>query len=177
MANPFSGMLEKTLKNEGSSVDTLLPGIISRYGVQQNALDSFNQRKGLPLERVESVDPKKVQQLYYEDYYLQPGYNKLPEKVATQLFDFGVQSGTPRATSFLQAVVGAKPDGKLGPKTLAAVNQFIETHGEDALASNIVSARKQFIDKIIQNNPKKYGPIAKGLRNRVSAMEALYGKN
>lgn len=177
MANPFSDMLSKTLKNEGSDVDSLLPGIISKYGVQQSTLDSYNQRKGLPLEDVKKVNPEKVQNLYYEDYYKAPGFDKLPSKVATQVFDFGVQSGTPRATRLLQVLVGAKPDGKLGPKTLAAVDQFVATHGEDALSTSIVNGRRQFIEAIIKANPQKFGKIANGLRNRVNAMEALNGKN
>lgn len=177
MANPFSSALSQTLQNEGSGVDKLLPDIVSRYGVQQSSLDNYNKRKGLPLEDVAGVDPAKVSNLYYEDYYKQPGYDQLPDKVATQVFDFGVQSGTPRATRYLQAVVGAKPDGVLGPKTVAAVQKFVDMHGEDALSSSIVNARRKYIENLITSNPAKYGKIAKGLRNRVDAMGALNGQN
>ena len=36
-------------------------------------------------------------------------------------FDWGVNSGTGRAAKALQKIVGANPDGAIGPKTLALI--------------------------------------------------------
>lgn len=44
------------------------------------------------------------------------------QKVARNLFDFGVNAGTSTAVKLAQVVVGTTPDGRMGPKTLAAVN-------------------------------------------------------
>lgn len=44
------------------------------------------------------------------------------QRVAQNLFDFGVNAGTGTAIKLAQIVVGATPDGRVGPKTLAAVN-------------------------------------------------------
>lgn len=44
------------------------------------------------------------------------------QRVAQMLFDFGVNSGTGTAVKLAQIVVGTTPDGRMGPKTLAALN-------------------------------------------------------
>lgn len=44
------------------------------------------------------------------------------QDVARTLFDFAVNAGTGTATKLAQIVVGTTPDGKIGPKTLAAIN-------------------------------------------------------
>lgn len=44
------------------------------------------------------------------------------QAVARNLFDFAVNAGPATAIKLAQLVVGATPDGALGPKTLAALN-------------------------------------------------------
>lgn len=44
------------------------------------------------------------------------------QQVAEMLFDFGVNAGTGTAVKLAQITVGATPDGRIGPKTLAALN-------------------------------------------------------
>jgi len=46
------------------------------------------------------------------------------QQIANTVYDFGVNSGTPRAAKFLQQTLGLEQDGKIGPKTLAAVNSI-----------------------------------------------------
>ena len=46
---------------------------------------------------------------------------ELPPGVDYAVFDFAVNSGPYRAAVFLQRIVGAKQDGKIGPATLKAV--------------------------------------------------------
>jgi len=171
MANTFSSSLKKTLKNEGTDLDTLLPGIVSKYGIRQEILDAYNKRSNLPLENIKDVDPKKVEKIYHDIFYIEPGYDKLPPKIATQAFDFGVQSGPSRSTMVIQSLVGAKPDGIIGPKTLLAIQSYVEKNGEDTLIKGIIDTRRTYIESLIKNHPKKFGGIQKGLRNRVNAME------
>lgn len=44
------------------------------------------------------------------------------QRVAEMLFDFGVNAGLVVATKLAQIVVGTTPDGRIGPKTIAALN-------------------------------------------------------
>lgn len=44
------------------------------------------------------------------------------QDVARTLFDFGVNAGAGTAAKLAQVVVGTTPDGRIGPKSLAAIN-------------------------------------------------------
>lgn len=46
------------------------------------------------------------------------------QDIARTLFDFGVNAGTSTAVKLAQIVVGATPDGSIGPKTLALINEI-----------------------------------------------------
>ena len=48
--------------------------------------------------------------------------------VAETVFDFAVNAGTKTAVKLSQIVVGAQPDGVIGPKTLAALNDVEPAH-------------------------------------------------
>lgn len=44
------------------------------------------------------------------------------QRIARTLFDFGVNAGPGTAAKLAQIILGTAPDGKIGPKTLAALN-------------------------------------------------------
>lgn len=46
------------------------------------------------------------------------------QRVASTVFDFGVNAGTGTAAKLAQLVVGTTPDGRMGPKTIAAINAY-----------------------------------------------------
>lgn len=45
------------------------------------------------------------------------------QDIARTMFDFGVNAGTKVSVKLAQVVVGATPDGVIGPKTLAMLNE------------------------------------------------------
>lgn len=75
----------------------------------------YGDMKELPVEFAKKV--------YKKDYWDAVSADLLPPTVRFHVFDAAVNSGVTRAARWLQMVVGAEPDGKIGPKTLAAVNQ------------------------------------------------------
>ena len=72
------------------------------------------------------------------------------QSVAEILVDWCVNSGLVGLRK-VQEIVGTKPDGIAGPKTLAAIN------GADAkeLFGRIMAARKQFFINIVKRNPNQ----------------------
>jgi len=46
------------------------------------------------------------------------------QRIAMTIFDFAVNAGVRTAAILAQTVVGSTPDGKIGPKTLAALNAY-----------------------------------------------------
>ena len=59
-------------------------------------------------------------------------------------FDWGVNSGTGRAAKALQKVVGANPDGAIGPKTLA----LIEGQNTEYMIEEFGKIRQAFYESL-----------------------------
>lgn len=66
---------------------------------------------------------EKVAPLYRRKYWERIMGDVLPTGLDHAVFDFAVNSGPGRAVKVLQELVGATPDGALGPKTLYAISQ------------------------------------------------------
>ncbi|QIG79323.1 glycoside hydrolase family 108 protein [Stakelama tenebrarum] len=81
--------------------------------------------------------------IYRRLYWEAPGFDRIAERapaLAEELFDTGVNMGPQIATGFLQRALNALNrnaadfadlvrDGSIGPKTLAALDRFLETRG------------------------------------------------
>lgn len=67
-----------------------------------------------------TVDEAKV--IYKRDWWDKLGMDQFPPALAFQFFDAAINHGAVRASMFIQMAAGAKPDGNIGPKTIAAVN-------------------------------------------------------
>lgn len=73
----------------------------------------------------------------------------LPDwRVRLAALDFAVNSGAPRATRVLQTVVGAEPDGLIGPKTLAAITAMEPVQ----VATALTTARQRFLIDLIHRD-------------------------
>lgn len=85
--------------------------------------------------------------------------------VAYALVDFAWHSGV-HGIKIPQRIVGVKPDGIVGTKTLAAVNGF----DPQELFARIKMARLEFLNSIVRRDPSQ-GRFLKGWYNRVNALE------
>lgn len=79
------------------------------------------------IDAGEEPEAEMVRQ-FYREYFWQPiqGDAIRSQAIAQTIFDFAVNAGVRTATILAQTVVGTTPDGKLGPKTLAALNDADE---------------------------------------------------
>ncbi len=168
----FDSAFERTLGFEGgNTVDHAGP---TNLGITQDTYDSWRKKNGLPTKPVKDIDGGEAKELYRKEYFDKPGFSKLPANVASVLFDYGVNAGTPRAAMSLQKAVGASPDGVIGPKTLNKVNEFVSKNGEQPLLQSIVDQRSKHVDSLIQKNPAKYKKYEKGWKNRINAIKAEF---
>ena len=71
--------------------------------------------KDLPVELAKAI--------YRKSYWDAVQAESLPPLIRYAVFDAGVNSGPGTAIRWLQQAVGATPDGVLGPKTLAALQE------------------------------------------------------
>lgn len=87
------------------------PGGRTKFGLSQRA------NPDLDFDNL-TLDQAKTR--YLARYWQPAGCTDLPEFAALLMFDCAVNQGVGEALSFMQAAVGVKVDGDLGPKTRAA---------------------------------------------------------
>jgi lysozyme family protein len=167
---PFKRALEFALHWEGGiSNHSADAGGLTAYGVTQATYDSYRDRKGLPRRTVTSSTEDEREDLYFSLFWQPAGCFQLLGGVALAQFDFAVNAGPRRAVELLQAVVRAKVDGVLGPKTMMAVAQ----HGA-SLARDLVIARKGYYVARVSDRPANAAFLA-GWLNRCDALLAEIG--
>ncbi len=126
MKNNFDHALSHTLAHEGGWSDHPKdPGGATNMGVTIGTLkrlridvDGDGDSDIADLRKLRRADVAKVYRVFYWDAVRA---DLLPAGVDLAVFDFAVNSGPAQAVKVLQRIVGAVPDGDLGPKTLAAL--------------------------------------------------------
>jgi len=95
------------------------PGGETMWGVTKvvaQAHGYFGLMKDLPVETVKTI--------YRQAYWDKVRADELPPAIRYAVFDAAVNSGPGQSIRWLQQAVGAEPDGSIGPKTLAAINEL-----------------------------------------------------
>lgn len=172
--DPFDSILSNTLGHEGGF--TVDHAGTTNKGITQDTFNRYRKSMDLEPRDVKTIREDEVYDIYRSEFYESPKINTLPEKVQGVLFDFGVNSSPDRAIKTLQRTVGATPDGNIGPKTLGAVDAYIEKNGEDGLVNDIINKREGFLKKLIQDKPEKYKKFENGWKNRLNKLREQYGK-
>lgn len=153
MNDRFLECLEHVLRFEGGYVNNPADrgGPTSR-GVTQRVYDDYRMRKGLGRMPVSGISGEEVQEIYFNGYWKLAQCDRFPQPVDMVVFDAAVNSGPGRAVKWVQQLVGAKPDGDFGPKTLASVSSYIGTHGSRNMARDLIGIREGFLDAIVDND-------------------------
>lgn len=75
------------------------------------------------IDQGETPPAELVRQFYRSNFWAPLRLDEVAhQEVAGNLFDFGVNAGLSTAAKLAQLVVGVTPDGKVGAKTVAALN-------------------------------------------------------
>jgi lysozyme family protein len=119
----FQRALSRVLKHEGGYVDHPKdPGGATNKGVTIATFRRYVKPKGTKAD-LRAITAEQVATVYYKHYWAVVHGPELPAGVDYAVFDLAVNSGPSRAARFLQRVVGATEDGRIGPATLAAVRK------------------------------------------------------
>lgn len=112
----FERAVEVVLKHEGGYVwHPKDPGGETNWGISKRAFPHLD---------IKNLTKAQAVHIYFENYWAPFGIDQLPAPLQLMVFDTAVNMGPQRAVGFLQAVVGVKVDGDMGPVTLAKVNEF-----------------------------------------------------
>lgn len=118
----FDKCLKLVLKLEGGLTDHPSdPGGLTNRGVTQAVYDAFQIRAGKSVQPVSRITDDEVTAVYRDGYWSPMHCDQLPSGIDLAVFDCAVNQGVGRAARYLQHAAGAKVDGEMGPKTLAAV--------------------------------------------------------
>ena len=159
MIGNFTICLEKVLKHEGGYVHHPSdPGGRTNLGVTQRVWEEW---VGHPVDEkaMRALTPADVGPMYKRKYWDAVKGDELPKGVDYVVFDCAVNSGPGRAAKFLQAAVGAKVDGAIGPGTLKAV----ESMPADEIVTKFNTARLEFLKEL-----PTWGVFGNGWGHRVA---------
>lgn len=162
----FKKVLNQTLQFEGGyTVDNGGP---TNYGVRQDMYDAYAKQNKVPSKSVKELKYGEVKDFYKKNYWETPKINLLPREIAPSVFDYGVNAGQGKAIMAVQSIVGAKADGIIGPKTIKAINKYVEKNGVELLHKQILDNRVEHYNRLVASDPQKYGKYFAGWLNRVN---------
>jgi lysozyme family protein len=124
----FAKAFERMLLNEGGYRLTDIKGDKGGQtyaGIARNRWPNWSGWR--VIDRGEKPSAESVRD-FYSDNFWHPvwGSEIASQRIAENLFDFAVNAGPGVSVKLAQIVVGATPDGKFGPKTLAGINSADE---------------------------------------------------
>lgn len=120
----FLPAFERMIVNEGGYVLHTVAGDrggMTYAGIARNFHPSWQGWK--VIDQGETPPAELVRQFYRSNFWAPLRLDDVEhQEVAGNLFDFGVNAGLGTAAKLAQLVVGVTPDGKVGAKTLSALN-------------------------------------------------------
>ena len=148
-AREFQDALKFLLAREGGYVDHPSdPGGETNLGIS---------RRSYPNENIVGMTRERAGYLYHRDYWLPNRCDEMTRWVALPLFDFAVNAPARSARICLQKIIGAKADGVLGPRSMAALTAAVKKNGETWVGLQLIDARLQrYIRRVRQgrSSPK-----------------------
>ena len=145
MQSNFRLALQHVLQSEGGFVNHPSdPGGMTNLGVTARTWEDWVGH--VPSEKeMRELTPDKVAPLYKRKYWDAIKGDDLPSGLDYCVFDCAVNSGPGRAAKILQEIIGVKPDGGIGPITLAAVRaRCVTKEDTKVLITEYVDKRLQF---------------------------------
>ncbi len=164
MQSSYDRALAAVLEHEGGYVDHPKdPGGATNKGITLDYFRRYVKADGTKAD-LKRLTTEQAATVYRHQYWNAVSGEVLPAGVDYAVFDFGVNSGPSRAIKFLQKAVGVTQDGRIGPKTLAAVKAMAPAK----LIAKLCEMRLIWLTKL-----GTWDTFGKGWTKRVSGVRAL----
>lgn len=163
MKRNFKDSLKHVLDHEGGWADHPRdPGGATMKGV---TLTTFRRHCGASMSKtaLRNISDDQLGQIYRSGYWDKCRCDQLPSGVDYAVFDAAVNSGPGRSAKWLQAAVGAKQDGGIGPKTLVKVKQ----HDAVSITEMMCDRRLAFLQRL-----DTWDTFGRGWGRRVESVRA-----
>lgn len=138
--------------NEGDSRDQA-PKI--RFGITRKMLGDYLARKSpASADELAGITEELAYKILHDRVWTPIVGEKLPEPVASALFDIAVRRGAEEAGKLLQTGirkaedVALKVDGRIGRQTLGAIAELVAAGKEIALAEHVLAERTTAIFRL-----------------------------
>jgi len=162
----FDAALKVILRHEGGFVNHPRdPGGMTNLGVTKNTWESWTKKPASEAD-MRALTPAKVAPLYKARYWDECRCGDMAPGLALCVFDFAVNAGPARAARYLQTMIGAVADGKIGPATIAAVTLFTGKHGDAEAVRQYQAARERYYRQL-----PTFATFGKGWLRRVRETE------
>ena len=140
----YDKCLELILHHEGGYVNHPKdPGGETNLGVTKRVYEEWGGTKDMVDLLVEDVAP-----IYEKNYWGRTKCDDLPSGLDLCVFDFAVNAGPGRAAKYLQEMIGTTVDGGIGPNTLRALGNYIESEGTAAAVRNYQAMRQEYYESL-----------------------------
>lgn len=144
-------IIEGVIRREGGFVDHPADrGGPTNFGITQASWSAYIGRPAT-VEDMRRITVEQARVFYRHEYVIKPRFAEILDPHLRELVvDCGVHHGQRRAAEWLQAAVGAKQDGRVGPITLAAVN------AADPLATflTLIANRVRLFGRLVSQDPE-----------------------
>jgi len=151
-------LIARVIRREGGVADVGDGKGITRWGQTPGWLTQFNLP--IPTNQAEAADNYAA---WLRQTQLDQVIGPVADDLADIVIDFAVHAGHGAAVRMLQAAVGVRQDGVVGPVTLAAL-AAVE---RQTVARRVLAGRLEQIGGLITDDPAKYARYARGWCRRV----------
>jgi lysozyme family protein len=149
MQENFAKAYRKTIAAEGGfSQHPLDPGGATMKGVTLKRYSAYLGRQAT-VEELKAIPEEHLLAIYGQGYWDKCRCDDLPSGLDVCVFDWAVNSGPGRAVKALQELAGVRPDGDVGPKTLAAVASWWAYYGPKTCIAMYQNERMEYLEDLL----------------------------
>jgi len=148
MRNNFGKAYRKTVAAEGGfSQHPLDPGGATMKGITLKRYSAYLGREAT-VEELKAIPEEHLLAIYGQGYWDKCRCDDLPSGLDVCVFDWAVNSGPGRAVKALQELAGVRPDGDVGPKTMAAVASWWAYYGPKTCIAMYQNERMEYLEDL-----------------------------
>ena len=172
-AENYQKCLAMILHHEGGYVNHPKdPGGMTNLGVTKRVYEDW-VGYSVSEHTMQNLTEDDAAPIYKQNYWDRIKADDLPSGLDLCVFDFGVNAGTGRAAKYLQNLIGTVADGGIGPNTLRALANYVDSEGVESAIKNYQAERQSYYEKL-----KTFETFGRGWTRRVeetteSALEMI----